>query len=166
MPRHVETALTILDQAMGIEREGQAFYLKAAGIARDAKGQEMFRSLAGEEQIHYDVLRRAHTSLSSGGGWVPPQVKAAPVNLARQLFPKGAKGLEAAVNPEASERDALIFGLGIESRSFNLYVRSARETADPLGRQTFEQLASQEEAHFDLLMMRFDGLFGPVTWQY
>jgi rubrerythrin len=166
MPRHIETALVILDQAMGIEREGQAFYLRAAGIAQDHEGQEMFRTLAGEEQVHYDVLKRAHSSLSSGGGWVAPAVNPAPVNLARQLFPKGAKGLQAAVNPETSERDALIFGLGIESRSFDLYVRSAEATADLLGRQTFESLAGQEQAHFDLLMMRFETLFGSVTWQY
>jgi len=166
MPRHVETALVILDEAMGIEREGQAFYLKAAGVAHDEKGQEMFRSLAAEEQVHYDVLKRAHASLSAGGGWIPPAIKPAPVNLARQLFPKGARGLEAAAHPESSERDALLFGLGIESRSFDLYRRSAEATADALGRQTFESLAAQEQTHFDLLMMRFDSLFGSVTWQY
>jgi rubrerythrin len=166
MPRHADTALVILDEAMGIEREGKAFYLKAAGIARDASGQGMFRTLAGEEQQHYDVLKRAHASLSAGSGWTPPAITPAPVNLARQLFPKGAKGLEAAVDPETSERDVLVFGLGIESKSFDLYRRSAEATADPLGRQMFESLASQEQVHFDMLMMRFESLFGSVTWQY
>ncbi len=170
MPRHVDTALAILDEAMGIEREGNTFYLKAAGTARDAKGQEMFRTLAGEEQQHYDVLMRAHTSLSAGGGWILPAAEPPsdnrPVKLARQLFPKGAKGLEAAVNPETSERDALVFGLGIESRSFDLYRRSAEATADPLGRRMFEYIAGQEQDHFNTLMMRFESLFGSVTWQY
>ncbi len=166
MPRHVETALTILDQAMAIEREGQAFYLKAARIARDQAGQDMFRTLAGEEQVHYDVLRREHAALSSRGSWVPAEVAEAPANLAKQLFPKGVRGLEAAVHPETSERDALLFGLGIESRSFALYRRSGEETDDPIARQTFESLAGQEQNHFDTLMMRFESLFGSVTWQY
>ena len=42
----VQTALAIVERAMGYETEGHEFYLKAAQNTQDENGREMFRTLA------------------------------------------------------------------------------------------------------------------------
>ncbi|MBI4186617.1 MAG: hypothetical protein HY530_03810 [Chloroflexi bacterium] len=52
----------------------------------------------------------------------------------------------------------------IETKSYDLYRKAASDTAALLGKQTFEFLAEEERKHFDILMMRYDSLFRPVSW--
>ncbi len=152
---------------MKIEEEGRRFYLKAAQATQDKAGQEMFVTLADDEGKHFDLIKRQHHALTSDGRWIgSPEIKPVSINLDKPLFPRGVKSLEQSVTAKSGERDALLFGLDIEIRSYDLYRRGASGTGDSLGRQMFEFLAGQEMSHFNLLMMRFDALFGPISWQY
>ena len=167
MPDDINAALAILERAMGIEQEGHQFYLKAAQATEDKDGQETFATLADDELKHYDLIKRQHTALTNEGIWVAvPEINPVPVDLDRPLFPEGIRDLQKEVKPRSSNRDALLFGLDIEIKSYDLYRKGASETGDPLGRQMFEFLAGQEQSHFDILMMRFDALFGPISWRY
>ncbi len=166
MAEDVKVALGILEQAMGIEYEGRQFYLQATQTTQDKKGQEMFGTLADDEQKHYDLIKRQHTALSSQGRWVSsPEVKPVDIDLDKPLFPRGREALEKAAITKSGDWEALLFGLDIETRSYDFYRRAASETGDPLGKQMFEFLAGQEQSHWDILMMRYDGLFGPMSWQ-
>lgn len=166
MDGDVKATLEILERAMGIEHEGRQFYLKAAQTTHDKKGQEMFGTLADDEQKHYDLIKRQHTALSSESRWISsPEVKPVDIGLDKPLFPRGREALKKAAITKSSDWDALLFGLDIETRSYDFYRRAASETGDPLGKQMFEFLAGQERSHWDILMMRYDGLFGPMSWQ-
>ncbi|MBI2836540.1 MAG: ferritin family protein [Chloroflexi bacterium] len=166
MVEDVRAALRLLAQAMAIEREGRKFYLQAAQSARDEKGRETFTALAGDEEKHYELIKRQRDSLSRAGAWVTtPEVAPVHVDLSRPLFSGDKQGTAPMILPGSSEQDALLFGLDIESRSFELYRKGASETADLVAKQMFEFLAGQEQTHFDLLMMRYDVLFGPVAWR-
>ena len=63
-------ALEVLARGMRLEEDGRRFYLKAAEEATDPKGKEMFLSLADDERLHYDFIKRQHDSLKREGGWV------------------------------------------------------------------------------------------------
>ncbi len=99
------------------------------------------------------------------GKWIgSPEIKPVSISLDKPLFPKGREALEKAITTKSSDWDALLFGLDIETRSYDLYRKAASETNDPLGKQMFEFLAGEERGHFDILMMRYDSLFGPIAW--
>ena len=167
MIEDIKAALVILKQAMGIEREGRRFYLKAVQTTQDKKGQEMFSTLADDEQKHYDLIKQQRRALTSEDRWIgSPEIKPVDIDLSKPLFPKGREALEEAVTVKSSEWDALLFGLDIEIKSYDLYRRAASEIEDPLGKQMFKFLAGQEQSHFNVLMMRYDFLFGPVSWRY
>ena len=51
-----------------------------------------------------------------------------------------------------------------ETKGFDMYRRAAIETADTFGKAMFEFLAGEEKSHFDILMMRYEYLFGPTGW--
>jgi len=159
----VGAALSILEQAMKIEQEGRSFYLKAAGSAPDEKGRKTFATLAQDEGKHYRLIKKQHTALTQSHRWLKSaEVKAVELDLNEALFP-GQDALQKLAR--SSDREALLFGLDIEVRSYDLYRKAASETGDTLGKQMFEFLAGEERGHFNILMMRYDGLFGPMVWQ-
>ena len=162
-----EAALGILERAMQIEQEGRQFYLQAAQSTENKKGEEMFGMLADDELKHYNLINKQLTSLTSEGNWIGfPEIKPVNIDLDKPLFPRGLRALEEAATTRSSDWDALLFGLDIEIRSYELYRRAASETVDSLGKRMFEFLAGQEQSHWDILMARYDALFGPVSWRY
>ncbi len=159
-------ALTVLKQAMALEQEGRGFYLKAIQTTADEKGKETFRQLAEEEQTHYNLIKKQYDALTGDGRWIgSPEIKPVAIDLDKPLFPMTKEAREKAVTTRSSDWDALLFGLDIEIKSYDLYRKAALATGDPLGKEMFAFLASEENRHFDLLMMRYDALFGPIAWR-
>jgi len=158
-------ALLVLQRGMSLEQIGRAFYLRASQTTTDSGGKKSFIDLADDEQTHYNLLKRQYESLARETGWVSlPEVKPVAINLARRLFPVERKDVEKAISVKSSDWDALLFGMDIEIKSFDLYRKAATQTVDRAGRRMFEWLAVQESGHFDVLMMRYDYLYGPVAW--
>jgi rubrerythrin len=161
MAEDAKAALEVLERAMVLEQEGRSFYLQAAKTTQDENGKETFTNLADDEQTHFQLIKRQHDSLTSDKKWVSsPEVRAVTVDLDKPLFPKGKEALEKAITKKSSDWDALLFGLDIESRSFDFYRKAASDTADPQGKSMFEFLAGEEMEHFNILMMRYEALFG------
>jgi rubrerythrin len=154
-------ALTVLAQALKLEADGRAAYLQAAGRSQDAETAGMFRSLAEDEQHHQDYIQRQVDALQAGRPWVavPELPEVEPVDAADPVFPSGKKALDV-LPADATDEDALLFGLNAEVKSYELYTRSASQVDDPAARKMFLGLASAERGHFDLLMMRYESRFG------
>jgi len=139
--------------------------MKAAQTMRDEEGQKTFRALASDEENHLRLIKRQHDALTSESMWVSsPEVKPAQIGLDKPLFPEGKEALDKTATVKSSDSDALFFGLGIETKSFDMYRRAAVETADALDKAMFEFLAGEEKGHFDILMMRYEYLAGLMGW--
>jgi rubrerythrin len=182
MDTGINAALTALHQAIELEIEGQRFYQQAAERTDNPQGAEMFRSLADDEVIHERILRRQFDALEEGEGtcpgrqvqgWMPvlsmveglpDGVGEATFDLTSSLFPEGEKMLEKAVQPDASDLDALLFALQIENQSFNLYYKLAQTTDDPNGKRMYEFLADAERGHFEWLMLNYEHLSTTGSW--
>lgn len=163
-------ALTALNQAIELEVKGQRFYLEAAECTTHPEGAEMFRSLADDEVIHERLLRRQLDALTRGEGWIksslllPEGVDEVTADLTALIFPEGEKVCEETLRPDESDRDALLFALQIENKSFNLYREMAQTTEDPNGKRMYEYLAKIERGHFDLLMLNYEHLSTTGSW--
>ena len=162
-----ETAAPVvgLEKAMQMERDGRGFYLWAAQNMQDEAGRHAFQNLADDEEQHFNLIRKQLTSLRGDGQWVDmPDTKPAAVDLNQPLFPRTKTDKVAAVKDVDTDTDALLFGLEIESTSYDLYRKAAAETEEPLGKRIFEFLAGEEAMHFNVLMMRYDLSYGPAEW--
>jgi len=165
MGTEVTTALKALAQALGLEQRGQQFYQEAAERTTDPKGVETFRSLADDEVLHADFIQRQIDALQKGEGWqVPEGLEEGDAALDTPLFPKGKVNLEKAIRADASDMDALLFGLKIENDSFDLYAGQAKAAADPVAKEVYERLAAAERTHFDLLMSNYEHLSTLGSW--
>lgn len=158
-------ALEALQQAIRLETDGQRFYLEAAEKTSDARGKDMFRSLAKDEVTHLKLVKDQYQALKKTGEWAAgPALKVKPVDLDKPIFPKGKQAAEKAVKSDYTERDALLFAMNIESDSYNLYRKSAQETASARGKEVYTFLAGEEQTHFDIVMMRYELVAGPQAW--
>lgn len=162
----LHAAMGVLDRAAQIERDGRQFYLKSAESAREASTRETFSTLAQEEQTHLDLIVRQRNSLAREGRWIAAaDFPSTPADLVTPLFRQGKEALEKAARGASSDLSALLFGLDIENRSFEMYCWAARQVKEPLGKGVFEFLAGEERRHFDTLMMRYEALAGPIAWK-
>jgi rubrerythrin len=148
-----------LQKALKLEQSGKKFYSEAAARTVDPKGKEMFHSLANDEVLHARMIQREIDALAAGEGWQVPEAAAGgQVDLDTPLFPQGKQDIAEAVRPDASDLDALLFALKIESDSFDLYVEQAKAATDPNAKKMYEYLVDAERTHFNLLMLNYESL--------
>ena len=151
--------LTIIEQGMKLEREGLDFYLNAAEAAEESDTAQLFRDLAADEVDHYNYLGRQYDAIAADETWVPiPDLSAVEaIDLKAPIFPAGVQARS--VLPEhAKDEDALLFALGAEVKSFELYSAAAKDIDNPEARQLLQALAGAEQQHFNTIMARYEAL--------
>jgi len=165
MAKESNTALSVLKQALELEKEGRRFYQQAAKRTADAKGAALFRSLADDEDKHRRIIQKQIDALTKEQDWLDVQeIGDIQVDLQTPLFPAGRLALEKAVQPDASDLDALLFALKIENDSFDLYARQAQASQDLNATRMFGFLADAERTHFNLLMLNYESLSSHGGW--
>lgn len=157
------SALDILQRAVRIEQEERGFYIQAARLAPEEKGQRIFEQLASNEERHLEMIRRQQVAIIRNNRWVgPPPVAPDGVNINRSLFPRSRAALEKTIATATRGAGTLLFGLDVECRSHDTYRTAANNLDDALGKSVFEFLASEELRHFEILMVRYEFLYGAV----
>ncbi|NLE75512.1 MAG: ferritin family protein [Chloroflexi bacterium] len=143
-----EMALAALRVALATERQGRQFYLEAAAKTSDPWGQELFTLLAGDEVIHEQMLMARLESLERSGSWSAPAEAPARHPLPAAGLPIFSRErVSQHVNDYTYELSALRLAYLIEIDAVAFYRRAAAETANPLGRAMFEELAEMEREH-------------------
>jgi rubrerythrin len=154
-----------LNEALCHEKEGQAFYLKAAQRTTDSRGIATFRSLADDAKMHAEIIQRQLDAFNDGHGWALPEcVFDCQADLDKPLYPRGKDALDRKIRPDDSDVDAILFAIGIESDSFDLYTEHAKTATDPQARSFYEYLADEARSHFDLLRLNYESLAYAGGW--
>jgi rubrerythrin len=161
----MDERLKALEMAMQLERDGQVFYRKAASRTNSPKGRAMFLSLADDEALHLRLLERQCNSLTENHCYAPlTEMGAAGPDWDAPIFPKDPGLFKKAVQPDASDADALLYAMQAENKSFELYRKLAQEASDPAGQALFRWLASVERGHFNQLMLNYESLVSSGAW--
>lgn len=152
-------ALTALSQALKLEQEGRAFYLKAADETLNEEGKDMFRRLADDEQRHAEIVQQQLHHLEGEGRYVLlPELEAPPIDLDQQLFPPDREQVVKKIGREPNDLEVLHLALDNEIRSYDLYRLAAKETDEAAGKQMYTWLANAEMTHFNLLMTNYEAI--------
>lgn len=160
-----DKALTALSQALQLEREGRAFYLKAAEEVQDVRCRRTFLSLADDERMHEEmIVRQLHTLEGAGRYVLLPDLEAPAIDLNAKIFPPDLGKAGPQVKTSKSELDALHLALENEIKSYDLYRHAALETEDEAGRRMYTWLAGAEMTHFNLLMTNYEAIARESGW--
>ncbi len=144
----------IIAQALKIELDGRDFYRQAAQIAPHLA--EVFERLARDEEQHYAYLERLQAS--AGVDAVINLEDVPPLDVADPIFPRHINPIEVLpANPTVN--DALVFAMGNEMKSVQLYRQGAAQ-AEPgsVAQRLFTQLVHAEIGHYNVLMQRYEAL--------
>ncbi len=151
-------ALQVLERALCLEIDGEAFYRQAATRTVDAKGQQMYLELADAEALHQKLIRRQMESLQASGAWAADErIATVTCDLSQSLFPQGEARAKA-VGPRANELEALWFALEKESESYELYRQGALQASDATAKALYQYLMSAERDHFNILMTNYEAI--------
>ena len=167
MAEDTKESIAILDEAIELEETGRVFYEKAADWVEDPSAKDTFRFLAREETRHRKAIQRQQKALTEEGRWSPDsdlKPASASFDIEEPFFPDAQKALEEKFGPRTGEQEAIWFAIEAEQKTYDLYQRGARSTADPTAKKIFLDLAQAERRHFQLLMANAEVLSGFQGW--
>ena len=141
--------------AVATERSGLAFYSRAASVASDPRGREVFRRLAEDEQQHLATLEKRYADLVASD----PTLESRPTFLffkgaAEGIFAEGAERLRAGVD----DLQALLIGIRCERDSHKFFRKYGDRFEDSEGKQIFLEFAEEEREHRDMLIAEYRSL--------
>jgi rubrerythrin len=130
-------AIEVLKMALLLERQGMAFYEQVAGQTRSPAVRELFRTLAGEEKKHAEMLAERGGPAAAARGAVPDTL--AKLVLSGEIRKQiGAASYEAA---------AISAAIDMENKAVALYSQRAGQAEDPAERDLYRWLEDWERGH-------------------
>jgi rubrerythrin len=161
-----EVALTALEKAMEIERQGKAFYEEAAEHIQDPMGKAVFQTLAREEVEHVRLLHAEYETISNEKEWMElDEARVCEVRTPLKVFPD-KRDAALTIPAEATDVDALELAMKFEEEGYNMYAKAGEETDDPKGKKVFDFLAKQENSHYAFLQKTYDYLTTEGAWYF
>ena len=151
---------TIIDgllQAIRAERYGHSFYLMAAKSTDDAKGQEVFKTLAREELDHMQFLKNQYNAIKTTG---KPD---ASIKLGKQadltgISPIFSESLRARIKDANFEMTSLSIGIQLEKNAMEFYRSQSESVDDKVMKDFYSMLAEWEAGHYHALLKQQDEL--------
>jgi len=144
-------------EAIRTENEGRYFYLMAANSTTDPKGKEVFKTLADEEEVHMNYLKKQYLSLLEHGEF-DKKLKLGPRADFSGANPIFSEQLLERLSDAHYEMSALSIGVRLELFALSYYKRRAEESSDAYARGFFNELAEWETGHYRALLTQLDAL--------
>ncbi|MBN2209577.1 MAG: ferritin family protein [Candidatus Coatesbacteria bacterium] len=144
-------------EAIRTENEGRYFFLMAANSTTDPKGKEVFETLADEELVHLDFLKKQYLSLVERGEF-DKKLKLGPKSDFSGANPIFSEQLLERLSDAHFEMSALSIGVRLELYSMSFYKKQSEESSDPFVKRFFSELAEWEAGHYHALLKQLDAL--------
>ena len=138
-------------KAIKAENDGYHFYSMAAGNTTDAKGREVFKTLAAEEQDHIRFLKAQVESVLKTGQ-VDTNVKLGPKADLSDASPIFSDDIRKNIGQADREMSALSIGIQLELSAVNYYKEQAEAAGEGPVREFYGELADWELGHYYALL--------------
>jgi len=148
-----EQLLGVVKNAIRVENDGYQFYRLAEEKTEDAKGKEVFASLAKDETNHMEILKSLYQSIKEKGEFKFDEVKDMKHILGTTSeSPIFSKEFKQRLSQAHFEMTALSIGILLEKDSIEFYKKSAKGTEDKDVKMLFNYLADWEGEHLRALV--------------
>src|SRR4030042_1810843 len=152
---------TLIEEAIKLEINGQAFFNQAAEITRNELGKKMFVRLAKEEVKHLEAFSRLFSSVIKSEEW-KKQVEREQLKGSSAVIEELSQRMKRAEGQ--SEIEALRIGMELETKAVEFFTKSASGMDDAEAKEIFEKIADEERFHYDLLLAQHDSVTGSGFW--
>jgi len=150
--------MTIIDEAIKLEKRAQVYYTESAGKVTDPSGKRILDLLAKDEQRHAQALEKMKTGDYGevGGTSLLTEVKG--------LIEGAVKAGKDAISSDSSLREILQKAMEIEQATKKFYESKGEATSDPQEKELFGLLAKQELGHYLIVSSLAEYFDRPVEW--
>jgi rubrerythrin len=159
-----EKILEILDSAIQLESDGEAFYEEAALRAADALGKDLFNWLAKQEQKHKKSFERIYGKLKEKKNWPNVTIKPADTGKVDTIFSKALAEMKMGKPAPAEEVEIIDKGISLEHKTYDMYSERSKTAASELERGFFSKLAAEENSHYQYLVDYKEYVTDPVDY--
>jgi rubrerythrin len=148
--------------AIQMEKDGHAFYKKAAVQTKSDMGKIVFENLAADELVHLETFQKIFKGKIDSVEWnALVQSNSKYINLA--IFPKDLATIEG-TNPSSDELDALRIGMDSEKEAIDYYTKIITTTSDAEIKEILTEIINQEKNHYLLLQQEFSHISSTGLW--
>ena len=165
MTEPTQRSLDMLNTALSMEEKGKAFYQKAIEQCANDLGQEIFRKLKADEDVHVARIKAIYAQLSGEGQWTDAW-KEHKVELEDLggFFRKLAKKHGASIQADTGDIEALNIGIDFEQKAVIFYKDQFEEAEDEIEREFIEHMIAEEKGHHAALADMKMYLENPESW--
>ena len=150
-----------IEAAIQMEKDGYAFYQKAAAQTSSDMGQTIFEGIAKDELMHLDVFQKMFEDKISKSEW-NQLVNSSKKYADMPIFPKDLKAVEG-TNPDTNELDALRMGMDSEKEAIDYYTTLKENTSQDV-QEIIDEIIQQEKNHYSILEQEFNHLNKTGFW--
>lgn len=154
----------ILQKSIQLEEEGYKYYNDSAVRVTNSVGKRMLERLAGDEKNHIRRFKDLYDAVTSDQLEKVALKKMATVTF-DELFNRMRDQLDGAIEElgEKGVDDAEIIemALDLESHTKIFYQKAAAAASDKKVKEFYEMLATEEQAHYDVLQKALEFLEDP-----
>ena len=157
-----ENIKNAIKTAIQMEKDGYAFYKKAAAQTSSDMGRSIFESLADDELVHLDVFQKMFEEKIGESEW-DDLVNSSKKYHEMPIFPKDLKTIEG-INPDTNELDALRMAMDSEKEAIDYYTEIWENSDDEEVKKIIDMIIEQEKNHYFLLEQEFNHLSTTGYW--
>ncbi len=150
--------MDFFDIAMGIEKEGEDFYLKLAeGCSSNEGLSNIFKMLAQDEQKHYAIFR----SMKANN---PADFQKTEIfENAKEIFGSFRQQFDK-LSCDVSQLTLYKKALELEKKSYDFYMEKLDEFTDTIHMEIIRKVANEEKKHMLLLENIVELIERPENW--
>jgi rubrerythrin len=142
--------LTILKNAILIERKGKSLYQKAMDNASDEAVKSFFKDLVDDEQEHINILEKQFMAYIQKGqfiaaGFEESDSEVKPTDILNEE-------LKEKIGAASFEATAITAAISFEEKAIKMYSKRAEEAVDPEEKKMYKWLSVWERTHLKKLV--------------
>lgn len=160
----MEEKLSALKTAMQLEKDGEAYYKKAAEKSTTPFAQGLFRQLAAEEKDHLKKVEEIYDALGGKGKASEKLKLLKPSSAVRDIFKKATGELKDKAPAGSSDLETIKTAMGMEEKSIDLYDGLGKQEHDSFAKRFFVLLSYEERGHYLSLFDAYDYIVDPAAW--
>jgi rubrerythrin len=150
-----------MELAIRMEINGKAFYQRVSTQSNHQLGQQLFLTLASEEDMHRQKFEEIYEAIRSKKSWPVIELPRDKGSTIKTIFEQASRST---VKSNTSDLEAIIIGIEMEDRSIDLYSDFYREATYPVEKSFYEALIGEEKGHRLALLDYQEYLKDPAGW--
>lgn len=150
--------------AIQMEIDGEEYYQKSSQISTNKLGQQLFQTLAAEEDLHRHKFEQIYREIQQKQPWPEISLKLDKGKGLRTIFAQAIEELGTNVEALPTELDAVQKAMDMENKTYDYYQGQGEKASYNAERDFYQALMAQERAHFLVLLDYYEYLKNPAAW--